>query len=60
MINYRHSGSFDRYTAMSIVALLSAYQECLVTFKLMTSQASQRVVGSERVNSPRGGLSANH
>ena len=43
----------------SILALLSAYQECLVTFKSMTSQLVQRarplttrsVVSSQRVDS---------
>ena len=44
----------------SILALLSAYQECPVTFKLMTSQVVERArsltghiwpVGSQRVNS---------
>ena len=33
----------DSCARRSIVALLSAYQECLVTFKSMTSQVVQRV-----------------
>ena len=49
----------DRCTERSILALLSACQEYLVTFKLMTSQVAQTarplitricVVGAQRVN----------